>query len=484
MSSFSPRATMCSTPSGSGRCSALASVQGVGRDRHGEPAEINAVLVKGAGSFSGRVPEDWREHSITPTMTKFALGFGPRPREAPPARAPGTATPPPSSPMPDWRRSAAALGLRSLCSASHRSFSRGSWMAASAGRLSSAMTLLASAAIRHTRLMSGLMLIRVETVRRESRASRCSGYAMIGLARWWLTRSSSEFAVDEARAGRAVPLAPGQVGAVTCRLGHLKFLQENQALFLRDLIRDNDLSELLEIGIFHGKGTAYLAAILEDLGRGRVTALDRDACRRQKPDVDRVLASLGLAHRVRVRLHPRSATVTLLEMLEESPRPRFDFCYLDASHTWDVTGFLCLLVDMLLEPAAGSCCTTSTGRRRSTFAEFPRPAKTTRATPRRRCTCVRSARPSKSWCGDGDTGTCRSAILRWSCRANYERCAGASPRRPEVETGPGRGHVGDVSRALQLALLPPDVVKAILTAPSRSPSPPSDLKSGRRSGRS
>ena len=149
---------------------------------------------------------------------------------------------------------------------------------------------------------------------------------------------------------RPVPLAPGQVGAVTRRFGHLKFLQENQALFLRDLIRDNDLSELLEIGIFHGKGTAYLAAILEDLGRGRVTALDRDACRRQKPDVDRVLASLGLAHRVRVRLHPRSATVTLLEMLEESPRPRFDFCYLDASHTWDVTGFLCLLVDMLLEP--------------------------------------------------------------------------------------------------------------------------------------
>ena len=149
---------------------------------------------------------------------------------------------------------------------------------------------------------------------------------------------------------RPVPRAPGQVGEVTRRFGHLKYIQENQAVFLRDFIRDNDLSELLEIGIFHGKGTAYLAAILEDLGRGHLTALDLDACRRMQPNVDRILASLDLAQRVRVRLHPRTATVTLLEMLEERPRPRFDFCYLDACPTWDVTGFLCLLVDMLLEP--------------------------------------------------------------------------------------------------------------------------------------
>jgi predicted O-methyltransferase YrrM len=145
-------------------------------------------------------------------------------------------------------------------------------------------------------------------------------------------------------------LAPGRVGEVTRRYGHLKYLRESQALVLRDLIRDNDLSELLEIGIFHGKGTAYLAATLEDLGRGHLTALDLDGCRRKRPNVDHILASLDLTHRVRVRLHPRSATVTLLEMLEERPRPRFDFCYLDACPTWDVTGLLCLLADLLLEP--------------------------------------------------------------------------------------------------------------------------------------
>ena len=37
-------------------------------------------------------------------------------------------------------------------------------------------------------------------------------------------------------------------------------------------------------------------------------------------------------------------------MLNGANRPQFDFCFLDAGHTWDVTGFAFLLVDMLLKP--------------------------------------------------------------------------------------------------------------------------------------
>jgi hypothetical protein len=37
-------------------------------------------------------------------------------------------------------------------------------------------------------------------------------------------------------------------------------------------------------------------------------------------------------------------------MVREEPRPQFDLCYFDGGHTWDVTGFGFVLVDMLLRP--------------------------------------------------------------------------------------------------------------------------------------
>ncbi len=39
-----------------------------------------------------------------------------------------------------------------------------------------------------------------------------------------------------------------------------------------------------------------------------------------------------------------------MKFLEESPKRKFDFCYIDGGHTWDVTGFAFFLVDKLLEP--------------------------------------------------------------------------------------------------------------------------------------
>ena len=37
-------------------------------------------------------------------------------------------------------------------------------------------------------------------------------------------------------------------------------------------------------------------------------------------------------------------------MIQAKPRPQFDLCYFDGGHTWDVTGFGFVLVDMLLRP--------------------------------------------------------------------------------------------------------------------------------------
>ena len=133
-------------------------------------------------------------------------------------------------------------------------------------------------------------------------------------------------------------------------IGDLPYMQERDARILRDLIVDNDAKDLLELGFFHGKSSAYFAAILEDLGRGHLITMDLKSAARREPSIHDVLAKLGLEHRVTPVYAQRSFTWDLAKMIQESSRPRFDFCYFDGGHTWDDTGFGFVLVDMLLRP--------------------------------------------------------------------------------------------------------------------------------------
>lgn len=131
-----------------------------------------------------------------------------------------------------------------------------------------------------------------------------------------------------------------------------KYISHDQASMLRDLILRERLTSLLELGTFHGKSTTYLASFLEEQGEGHITTLDRDACLGLSPNVEEMLEEFGLRHRATIRLHPRTFTMTLMQMLEERPLPQFDFCYFDGAHTWDGTGFCFLLVDLMLKPGA------------------------------------------------------------------------------------------------------------------------------------
>jgi predicted O-methyltransferase YrrM len=137
---------------------------------------------------------------------------------------------------------------------------------------------------------------------------------------------------------------------VTETWGDLKYMNLARAKYLRELIVTNDLQDLLELGFYKGKSSAYMGAVLEDLGRGHLTTMDRISARAQQPEINEVLDTVGLAHRVTPIFAHRSFTWELGRMLEQTPRPQFDFCYLDGGHTWDVTGFGFLLVDMMLKP--------------------------------------------------------------------------------------------------------------------------------------
>lgn len=138
---------------------------------------------------------------------------------------------------------------------------------------------------------------------------------------------------------------------VTRRFGDVRYMGEAQAAFLRDFIVEHDLCDLLEIGFYQGKSSSYLAAILEDRGGdGHLTTIDRESAKEKSPGIDDLLGALDLAHRVTPVWAERSYTWELGRMVRDGKRALFDFCYFDGGHTWDLTGFGFVLVDMLLKP--------------------------------------------------------------------------------------------------------------------------------------
>jgi predicted O-methyltransferase YrrM len=132
--------------------------------------------------------------------------------------------------------------------------------------------------------------------------------------------------------------------------GELEYMRHPDAMFMRDFIVKHDSRDILEIGFFHGKSSAYFAGILEDLGRGHLVTIDHASAREREPNIEHVLSTLDLTHRVTPIYSERSYTWEMGKMIRARPRPEFDLCYFDGDHTWDGTGFGFMLVDMLLRP--------------------------------------------------------------------------------------------------------------------------------------
>ena len=140
------------------------------------------------------------------------------------------------------------------------------------------------------------------------------------------------------------------LNAVEEKFGHVPYMTLAQARKLNAFIGSENLENLLELGFFHGKSSAFLAATLKELGRGHLTTIDLEPVRDKSPNIEGMLGALGLAEWVTVHYEPRSFTWRLMRMLEADPTPRFDFCYLDAGHSWDSTGMAFFLIDRLLVP--------------------------------------------------------------------------------------------------------------------------------------
>lgn len=123
-----------------------------------------------------------------------------------------------------------------------------------------------------------------------------------------------------------------------------------QAEAITDVILENQFQNILELGFRHGVSTCYMAGAVDELGSGTIVTIDRADAREAEPNIEQLLSSLGLAKYVTVFYEPTSYIWRLMKLLEESPSPRFDFCYLDGAHDWSTDGFAFFLVDRLLKP--------------------------------------------------------------------------------------------------------------------------------------
>jgi predicted O-methyltransferase YrrM len=118
------------------------------------------------------------------------------------------------------------------------------------------------------------------------------------------------------------------------------------------------VSSILELGFCHGKSSAYMAAALAAKGTGLVTTIDLRRVETRTPNILEVAAMTGLASYIRPIFSDVGSAWEMRKMIMEQTddtgqcRPLFDFCFVDAFHSWEMTGIDFFLVDKLLKPGS------------------------------------------------------------------------------------------------------------------------------------
>jgi len=127
-----------------------------------------------------------------------------------------------------------------------------------------------------------------------------------------------------------------------------------KGLIVHNFIKNNNIHNILELGFAHGRSTCYMAAALDEVGTGSITTIDFDSARERNPNIMELSSKTKLGEYIKPVFADRSFTWELMKLIEKQTRknvcePLFDFCYLDAGHNWDTTGFGFFLVEKLLK---------------------------------------------------------------------------------------------------------------------------------------
>jgi predicted O-methyltransferase YrrM len=137
---------------------------------------------------------------------------------------------------------------------------------------------------------------------------------------------------------------------VAKRLDGIPFTTPDMGREIYDFVLKEKPERILELGFAHGTSTCYLAAALDELGRGHVITMDRTSAADRTPSLEVLLQELGLSRYVTPVYAERSFTWELRHLIDRHEAPIFDFVFNDGGHHWDVAALSFFLTDRLLRP--------------------------------------------------------------------------------------------------------------------------------------
>jgi len=132
----------------------------------------------------------------------------------------------------------------------------------------------------------------------------------------------------------------------------IPFIKERNARFLHELIVGEKMSDVLELGIAHGVATCVIAAALDELGHGKVTAVDLLGVD-LKPSPEELLARCGLSQYAEVVRTKTGYNWFLHNKIAERSidgvcQPLYRLCIIDGAKNWTIDGAAFFMADKLL----------------------------------------------------------------------------------------------------------------------------------------
>jgi len=144
--------------------------------------------------------------------------------------------------------------------------------------------------------------------------------------------------------------------AIRRQLQGVPFIHPVNARRLYDWVLERAPEQILELGVAHGTATCYMAAALDELGKGTITAVDLLSSQHHYvPSPEQQLLRSGLSRYVRMVRYETGYSWFLHDEIKRQTAddacvPNYDFCVIDGSKNWTIDGGAFFLVDKLLRP--------------------------------------------------------------------------------------------------------------------------------------
>jgi predicted O-methyltransferase YrrM len=140
-------------------------------------------------------------------------------------------------------------------------------------------------------------------------------------------------------------------------LGDTPYLGVDEGWELYHHVLNEKPEAILELGHAHGVSTLYLAAALDELGRGSIDSVDLLSAADRQPNLEMFLLKAGLEKYVTIHREKNSYNWFLKKKIEAQSEnsvcaPCYDFCFIDGPKNWTIDGFAFFLADKLLHDKA------------------------------------------------------------------------------------------------------------------------------------